>query len=156
MNDVKLEYDYGEDLIAPTQTGRPRVSYDIASEASKRRMKTEAKTAVHELLDKCNEISKGCGQQLLRDVVKKTPLGNIQTQNSAAQKVDNMINDLRKSYNQENQSSSDKIRLLSTIAGHFTNKELKKAFPCSDYELTQARRDTQNLSELVLHLNQFV
>ena len=56
------------------------------------------------------------------------------------EKWDNMINDLRKSYNQENQSSSDRIRLLSTIAGHFTNKQLKKAFSCCDYEITQARR----------------
>ncbi len=47
---------------------------------------------------------------------------------------------MRTSYDKENQASSDKIRLLSTIATHFSNKELKSAFPCSDYEITQARR----------------
>jgi hypothetical protein len=27
-----------------------------------------------------------------------------------------------------------------TIANYFSNKELKKAFPCTDYEITEARR----------------
>jgi hypothetical protein len=66
-------------------------------------------------------------------VIEKTPLRNVETKNIEAQKLDNMMNDLCKSYDKENQRSSDKIRLLNTIACHFTNKELKKAFPCSDH-----------------------
>ena len=79
-------------------------------------MKVEAKTAIAELLHKCDEISKGCCQQLLSAVIEKTPLRNVKTKNNEAQKLDNMMNDLRKSYDKENQRSSDKIRLLSMIA----------------------------------------
>ena len=68
---ILTENDHEKDPIAPTQTGGPRVSYYNASEASKRRMRAEAKTAVHKLLDKCDEIMKGCGQHLLDDVVRK-------------------------------------------------------------------------------------
>ncbi|CAB4024464.1 Hypothetical predicted protein [Paramuricea clavata] len=141
-NDVQSATHDGKDpsVTAATRTGRPKVSYNDASEATKRRMKVEAKTAVAELVHKCDKISKGCSEQLLSAVIEETPLKNIETKNNEAQKLDNMMNDLRKSYDKENQRSSNKIRLLSTIACHFTNKELKKAFPCLDHEITQARR----------------
>ena len=43
----------------------------------------------------------------------------------------------------EAHGATGKIRLLSTIAPHFKNKELKNAFQCTDYELTEARKHTQ-------------
>ena len=54
--------------------------------------------------------------------------------------MDRMLKDLRTSYDEENQVSCDEVKLLSTVATHFSNKELKSAFPCSDYEITKARR----------------
>ena len=77
---------------------------------------------------------------MLNEIADKTPLRKIQNKNSEATKMDRMLKDLRTSYDKENQVSSDKIRLLSTVATHFSNKELKSAFPCSDYEITKARR----------------
>ena len=122
-----------------TRTGRPKVAYTEASEATKRRIKAEAKSAVNELFRKCQDISQGCGQHVLNEIADKTPLRKIQNKNSEATKMDRMLKDLRTSYDKENQVSSDKIRLLSTVATHFSNKELKSAFPCSDYEITKAR-----------------
>ena len=89
---------------------------------------------------KCHEISQGDGWELLNDVLKKTPIGINAERNKEAQKLNNVINDLNTSYNKENRGSSGRIRVLSTVANHFSNKELKKAFPCSDYEITEARR----------------
>ena len=54
-------------------------------------------------------------------------------------KLTKILNDLTESYGKENHGSSGRIRLLSTVASHVSNKELK-AFPCSDYELTESRR----------------
>ena len=123
-----------------TRTGRPKVSYTEASEATKRRIKAEAKSAVNELFRKCEDISQGCGQHVLNEIADKTPLRNIKKKNSDENRMERMLKDLHTSYDKENQVSSDKIRLLSTVATHFSNKELKSAFPCSDYEITKARR----------------
>jgi hypothetical protein len=139
-------------VTAATRTGRPKVSYNDASEANKRRMKAEAKTAIAELVHKCDKISKGCSQQLLSAVIEKTPLRNVETKNIEAQKLDNMMNDLCKSYDKENQRSSDKIRLLNTIACHFTNKELKRHFLVRTMKLPKLV-DMQNSSDLVSYLN---
>ena len=46
--------------------------------------------------------------------------------------MERTLKDLRTSYDKENQASFDRIGLLSTVATHFSNKELKSAFPCSD------------------------
>jgi hypothetical protein len=54
-------------------------------------MKAEAKTAIAELVHKCDKISKGCSQQLLSAVIEKTPLRNVETKNIEAQKLDNMM-----------------------------------------------------------------
>ena len=123
-----------------TRTGRPKVAYTEASAATKRRIKAEAKSAVNELFRKCEDISQGCGQHVLNEIADKTPLRNIEKKNSEENKVERMLKDLRTSYDKENQASSDRIRLLSTVATHFSNKELKSAFSCSEYEITKARR----------------
>ena len=123
-----------------TSTGRPKVAYTEASAATKRRIKVEAKSAVNELFHKCEDISQGCGQHVLNEIADNTPLRNIEKKNSEENEIERVLKDLRTSYDKENQASSDRIRLLSTVASHFRNKELKFAFPCSDHEITKARR----------------
>ena len=93
-----------------------------------------------ETIEKCNDISQGDRRQLLDDVMKKTPLRDVQQENKQSQKWNAIIDDLTQPYNKENCGSHGRIRLLSTISNHFTNKELKKAFPCIDYQITEARR----------------
>ena len=120
--------------------GRPRVSYDNASAAVKRKMRASAKNVVKEMIEKCDEISQDDGRKLLDDVMKKTPLRDMQEEKRKPHKWNAMIEDLSQTYGKENHGAHRRIRLLSTIANHFSNKELKKAFPCTDYEITEARR----------------
>ena len=58
--------------------GRPRVSYDSASAAVKRKMRASAKNVVNEMIEKCDELSQGDGRKLLDDVINKMPLRDIQ------------------------------------------------------------------------------
>lgn len=91
-NNIQQGTRYEKEPTTTAQgTGRPKVSYNDASEATKRRMKVEAKKAVAELVHKCDEISKGCCQQLLGAVIEKTPLKNVETKNIEAHKLDNMM-----------------------------------------------------------------
>ena len=76
---------------------------------------------------------------MLNEIADKTPLGNIEKKNSEENKMERMLKDLCTSYDKENQASSDRIRLLSTVAIHFSNKGLKSAFSYSDYKVTKAR-----------------
>ena len=50
---------------------------------------------------------------------------------------------LSQTYEKETNGATGKTRLLSTIAPHFKNKELKNAFQCTDYELKEARKHAQ-------------
>ena len=60
----------------------------------------------------------------------------------------NIVSSLALSYSQAS-NSQERIQILSSVAGHFTNEELKekllyktnsdKEVPCTDYEITQAR-----------------
>ena len=77
------------------QPGRPRVSYNSASTASKTRMKARAATVVDEMVQKCHKISQGDGWELLNDILKKTPIGINAERNKEAQKLNNVINDLK-------------------------------------------------------------
>lgn len=53
--------------------GRPRVKYTEASGATKRRVRAEARNLVNGVVAECNELSRGEGWQLLKDVTKDTP-----------------------------------------------------------------------------------
>ena len=55
------------------------------------------------------------------------------------QKTQNIVEGISDTYEKERHGSAGKIRLLSAIAPHSKNKELKKAIPCTD-ELTEARK----------------
>ena len=50
---------------------------------------------------------------------------------------------ISETFQKEARGLSGKIRVLSTLAPHFKNKELKKAIPCTDYRLTEARKHAQ-------------
>ena len=127
-------------VIPTIRTGRPTVRYIDASAASKRRMKGAAKVVISDMVKECDRISKGCGKELLVDVIEKTPLKDIQQTANEGNRVNKLMEEVHKSYRQADQNSGDKIRLLSTIANHFSNKELKKVFSCTDYEIMKARR----------------
>ena len=118
--------------------GTPRVNYANASGATKKWMKATVKTLVKTVVDQCNEISKGDSWKLLQEVTVKMP-----SQEDCQNKISKVMDGLSQTYQKEEHSSSSKIRVLSTLAPHFKNKELKKAIPCSDYELTEARKHAQ-------------
>lgn len=137
-NDIGIGIGNQQNFTSSVETqqksGWPRVSY---CNASKRRMRASATSVVNHMVGKCNKISQGDGWELLDDIIRKTPL---KQQSKEAPNLTKILDDLTKSYGKENHGSSGRIRLLSTVAIHFSNKELKKAFPCSDYEITEARR----------------
>ena len=54
---------------------------------------------------------------------------------------------MSKTYHKEAHGSGGQIRLLSTLAPHFKNTELKTAIPCTDYELTEARKHAKLYGE---------
>ena len=134
-----------ESLTTATTTcvtlGRPRVKYTNASGATKRRMLSSAKHLVSEVVEKCNTISKGNGLELFEDI---TNSGHLRRRTKSTQDEENKVNEviagISKTYHKEEHGSPGKIRLLSTLAPHFRNKELKSAIPCTDYELTEARK----------------
>ncbi|CAB3998963.1 Hypothetical predicted protein [Paramuricea clavata] len=68
------------------------------------------------------------------------PLRDMHKEKTKTRKWNTMIEDLSQTYGKENHGAQGRIRLLSTIANHFSNKELKKAFPCTNYKITEARR----------------
>lgn len=53
-----------------TITGRPKAKYTEACAATKRRIKAEAKCAVNNFFQKCKDLSKGCGQEVLNGIAK--------------------------------------------------------------------------------------
>ena len=125
--------------------GRPRVDYRDASAATKRRMKSSAKRLVSEVVEKCNCISNGNGLELLQDISNNGPLcrGRPKSNEDDQNKVNQVIDGISKTYRKEAHGSTGKIRLLSTLAPHFRNKELKTAIPCTDNELTEARKNAK-------------
>lgn len=118
--------------------GRPRVKYTDASGPTKRRMLSSAKQLVSGVVGKCNTISNGNGLELFEDItnsrLSRKSIGD------GEDKVNKVIEGVSKTYYKEAHGSGGKIRLLSTLAPHFKNKELKTAIPCTDYELTEARK----------------
>ena len=120
--------------------GRPRVNYTEASTATKRRMKASARSLLEGVVGKCNDISQGDGWELLHDVTVNTPIQQCASEKKCQQKLSMVMHGLSETYKKEAHGSTGKIRLLSTLAPHFKNKELKNAIPCTDYELSEARR----------------
>ena len=147
---IKMQLSSDTCTTSPSKTlashGRPRVNYTNASRATKKRMKATAKTLVKTVVDQCNEISKGDGWKLLQEVTVKTPVQHTvktPSQEDCQNKISQVMDGLSQTYQKEAHSSSGKIRVLSTLAPHFKNKELKKAIPCSDYELTEVCKHAQ-------------
>ena len=91
-------------------------------------------------MGKCNDISQGDGWELLHDVTVNTPIQQCASEKKCQQKLSMVMHGLSETYKKEAHGSTGKIRLLSTLAPHFKNKELKNAIPCTDYELSEARR----------------
>jgi hypothetical protein len=121
-------------------TGRPRVSYKEASAATKRRMKVSATKTFSEFMSDCNEISSGEGIQLAKDITDKSVLREQDTvQKVNEQKVQKIIG-VSETFTKQCHGSAGRIRLLSAVAPYFKNKELKKAIPCTDYQITEARK----------------
>ena len=124
--------------------GRPRVNYTEASEVTKRRMRTSARMVLQNTVGQCNKISQGDGWELLQDVTANTRIKHCANKGEKyQQKISEVIDGLSQTYGREAHGATGKIRLLSTIAPHFKNKELKNAFQCTDYELTEARKHAQ-------------
>jgi hypothetical protein len=120
-------------------TGRPRVSYKEASAATKRRMKVSATKTFSEFMNDCNEISCGEGIQMAKDITDKSVLREQDTvQKVNEQKVQKIIEGVSETFNKQCHGSAGRIRLLSAVAPYFKNKELKKAIPCTDYQITEA------------------
>ena len=86
----------------------------------------------------------GEGPQLVQDTIKNTVLRENNTMEKVNdQKMQNIVEGISDRYKKERHESAGRIRLLSAIAPHFKNKELKKAILCTDYELTEARKHTK-------------
>ncbi len=118
-------------------TGRPRVSCKETSAATKRRMKVLATKTFSAFMSDCNEISCRVGIQPAKDITDKSVLREQDTvQKVNEQKVQKIIKGVSETFNKECHGSAGKIRLLSAVAPYFKNKELKKAIPCTDYQIT--------------------
>lgn len=118
----------------PVTYGRPRVSYSDASSATKRRMKSTVRGLVQGVVEKCDEISKDDGWKILKDVTKNTPLQDSAKEDIYRKKISKVMHSVSETFQKEARGPSGKIRVLSTLAPHFKNKELKKAIPCTDYQ----------------------
>jgi hypothetical protein len=94
----------------------------------------------------CDDISRGEGVQLVQDAIGNTALKKDTSEmyrilyRMLYINVQNIFEGISDTYEKESHGPAGKIRLLSSIAPHFKNKELKKAIPCTDYELTEARK----------------
>ena len=107
-------------------------------------MKVSARIVLQNTVGQCNEISQGDGWDLLQDVTGNTPIKKFANEGKKyQQKISEVMDGLSQTYEKEAHGATRKIRLLSTIAPHFKNKELKNVFQCTDYELTEARKHAQ-------------
>jgi hypothetical protein len=115
--------------------GRPRKKYSEGGASTKRRIKQEVKNLLSDLVSKYDKISNGEGQELFQDVCDKIPISN-----KSDNKVLKIVDGLARAYKKEPPGPAGKIRILSTVATVFSNKELKDKFSCNDYQIMQARR----------------
>ena len=107
-------------------------------------MKASGRIVLQSTVGECNKISQGDGWDLLQDVTSSTPIKKCASEaKKYQQKISEVMDGLSQTYEKEAHGATGKIRLLSTIALHFKNKELKNAFQCMDYELTEARKHAQ-------------
>ena len=63
--------------------------------------------------------------ELLHDVTVNTPIQQCESEKKRQEKIYMVMDGLSETYMREAQGSTGKIRLLSTLAPHFKNKELK-------------------------------
>jgi hypothetical protein len=115
--------------------GRPRKKYSEGGASTKRRIKQQVKNLLSDLVSKYDKISNGEGQELFQDVCDKIPISN-----KSDNKVLKIVDGLARAYKKEPPGPAGKIRILSTVATVFSNKELKDKFSCNDYQIMQARR----------------
>jgi hypothetical protein len=115
--------------------GRPRKKFSEGSVSTRRRIKSKAKSLLSELVGKYDEISKGEGRELFEDVCDKVPISS-----TTDKKLLEVVHGIAKAYTKEPPGPAGKTRILSTVANAFSNKELQAKFNCTDYEITQARR----------------
>ena len=93
------------------------------------------------MFPKCPTKVPGCeGVQLVQDAMGNMALKKDTSEKENNIKVQNIFEGISDTYEKESHGPAGKIRLLSSIAPHFKNKELKKAIPCTDYKLTGARK----------------
>ena len=106
-------------------------------------MKSAVRDLVQDVVGKSDEISKGDGWKVLNDITMNTPLQNNAKEDVYRKKISKVMDGVSETFPKEARGSSRKIRVLSTLAPHFKNKELKKAIPCTDYELVEVRKHAQ-------------
>ena len=111
-----------------SNAGQTKSKLHKRSGATKRRMLSSANHLVSEVVEKRNTISNGNGLELFEDITNSGHLrrGTKSTRDEE-NKVNKVIAGISKTYHKEEHGSAVKIRLLSTLAPHFRNKELKSA-----------------------------